>query len=190
MLYKTWWNANEAKNYPRHKISHPNLNPYAAHNLVVINFHWKSVFPLNDTYFSTSLLHSLHLKHLKRYQCPMILFLHQVPHTLLIPYFWQCDFFHDTQQDFSNTTFKAISIFLHYTIIYNVSHSLYHLLQRKILCTKWSLSLRTKSLCSHLEISLFLLLPIKRRDTIFSIPSATCNKSLLGVLTGMLNKDK
>lgn len=120
----------------------------------------------------------------------MILFLHQVPHTLLIPYFWQYDFFHDTQQDFSNTTFKAISIFLHYIISYNVSHSLYHLLQRKIPCTEWSLLLRTKSLCSHLEISLFLLLPIKRRDTISSISSATWNKSLLNVLTGMLNKDK
>lgn len=48
--------------------------------------------------------------------------------------------------------------------------------------------LRTKSLCSHLEISLFLLLPIERRDTISLISSTTCNKSLSSVLIGLLNK--
>lgn len=62
MPYKRWWDANEAKNYPRHKISHPNVNPYAACNLAVTHFHWKSVLPLSDTYFSIGFQHLLHLK--------------------------------------------------------------------------------------------------------------------------------
>lgn len=62
MPYKSWWNANEAKNYPRHKISHPNVNPYASCNLAVTHFHWKSVLPLSNTYFSITLQHIMHLK--------------------------------------------------------------------------------------------------------------------------------
>lgn len=48
--------------------------------------------------------------------------------------------------------------------------------------------LRTKSLCFHLKISLVLLLPIERRDTISLSSSTACNKSLSSVLIGLLKK--